>query len=54
MDYAGTGDSVDTGKLVEPIKWVDEAIEAVSFLRRITGVERVALVGFRFGAMVAA
>lgn len=54
FDYAGTGDSVDTGKLVEPDKWVDEAIEAVDFLRRTTGIERVALVGVRFGAMVAA
>ncbi|CAE6695700.1 hypothetical protein R69888_00457 [Paraburkholderia haematera] len=54
FDYAGTGDSVDTGALVEPNKWVDEAIEAVGYLRRTTGVERVTLVGFRFGAMVAA
>jgi pimeloyl-ACP methyl ester carboxylesterase len=53
FDYAGTGDSIDPGGLVEPDKWVDEAVEAVSFLRRATGVERVALVGFRFGAMVA-
>ena len=54
FDYAGTGDSIDTGALVEPSKWTDEAVEAVSFLRRTTGIERVALVGFRFGAMVAA
>jgi dienelactone hydrolase len=54
FDYAGTGDSIDTGELVEPGKWVDEAVEAVGFLRQTTGVERVALIGFRFGAMVAA
>jgi alpha/beta superfamily hydrolase len=54
FDYAGTGDSVDTGELVEPSKWVDEAVEAVAFLRQATGVERVALAGFRFGALVAA
>ncbi len=54
FDYAGTGDSIDPGGLVEPDKWTDEAVEAVDFLRRATGVERVALIGFRFGAMVAA
>ncbi|WP_188131124.1 alpha/beta hydrolase [Paraburkholderia panacisoli] len=54
FDYAGTGDSIDIGGLVEPSRWVDEAVEAVSFLKHATGVERVALVGFRFGAMVAA
>jgi alpha/beta superfamily hydrolase len=54
FDYAGTGDSIDLGELVEPGRWVDEAVEAVDFLRRTTGVERVALVGFRFGATVAA
>jgi dienelactone hydrolase len=54
FDYAGTGDSVDTGELVEPGKWVDEAVEAVTFLRQTTSVGRVALIGFRFGAMVAA
>jgi dienelactone hydrolase len=54
FDYAGTGDSTDISGLVEPDRWVDEAVEAVSFLRRATGVERVALTGFRFGATVAA
>jgi alpha-beta hydrolase superfamily lysophospholipase len=54
FDYAGTGDSIDSGGLVEPDKWTDEVVEAVEFLRRATGVERVALIGFRFGAMVAA
>ena len=54
FDYAGTGDSIDLGEFVEPGKWVDETVEAVNFLRRTTGVEHVALVGFRFGAMVAA
>ncbi|MGF6291918.1 alpha/beta fold hydrolase [Paraburkholderia youngii] len=54
FDYAGTGDSIDLGELVEPGRWVDEAAEAVDFMRRTTGVERVALIGFRFGAMVAA
>lgn len=54
FDYAGTGDSIDIGGLLEPGRWVDEAVEAVSFLRRATSVERVALVGFRFGATVAA
>lgn len=54
FDYAGTGDSIDIGGLVDPGRWVDEAVEAVSFLRRASGVERFALVGLRFGATVAA
>jgi dienelactone hydrolase len=54
FDYAGTGDSIDIGGLVDPRRWVDEAVEAVSFLRRASGVERIALVGLRFGATVAA
>ncbi|OAJ51503.1 hypothetical protein A6V36_15880 [Paraburkholderia ginsengiterrae] len=54
FDYAGTGDSVDTDELVEPSKWTSEAIEAVTFLRQATGAERIALAGFRFGALVAA
>jgi alpha/beta superfamily hydrolase len=53
FDYAGTGDSIDIGARVAPGRWVDEAVEAVRFFRRASGVERVALVGFRFGATVA-
>jgi alpha-beta hydrolase superfamily lysophospholipase len=53
FDYAGTGDSADTGELVDPGKWVDEAAQAVDFLRRSIGIQRIALVGFRFGATIA-
>jgi alpha/beta superfamily hydrolase len=53
FDYAGTGDSIDIGARIDPGRWVDQAIAAVSFFRRASGVGRVALVGFRFGATVA-
>ena len=54
FDYAGTGDSLDTGRLVSPTDWAHEAVLAVEYLRRIARIEHVALAGFRFGAMVAA
>lgn len=54
FDYLGAGDSIDTGSLVEPSRWADEAIAAAAFLRRASGVERVSLIGIRFGATVAA
>jgi alpha-beta hydrolase superfamily lysophospholipase len=54
FDYVGTGDSLDTQGWVRPIDWPDETVQAVEYLRRIAGVDRVALAGLRFGALVAA
>lgn len=54
FDYVGTGDSLDTDGPVEPTRWVDEAIQAVEYLRRMTGIKHVTLAGLRYGAMVAA
>ncbi|KAG0163090.1 hypothetical protein DFQ28_010983 [Apophysomyces sp. BC1034] len=53
FDYAGTGDSLDADMLVEPTRWTDETGRAVAHLRHVAGVQRVALVGLRYGAMVA-
>ncbi|WP_341313084.1 alpha/beta hydrolase [Paraburkholderia sp. IMGN_8] len=54
FDYRGTGDSADCESLLCPSDWADEVIEAIDYLRSITGIERVSLAGFRFGATVAA
>ncbi|WP_323072440.1 alpha/beta hydrolase [Mycetohabitans endofungorum] len=54
FDYAGTGDSLDRDTLVEPTQWTGEAVSAVEHLRRMMRVQRIALVGARYGAMVAA
>ncbi|MFM0029857.1 alpha/beta fold hydrolase [Paraburkholderia madseniana] len=54
FDYRGTGDSIDGEGLVCPTDWADEVIEAIDYLRGITGIERVSLAGFRLGATVAA
>jgi dienelactone hydrolase len=54
FDYLGTGDSTDLDGALRPDAWVDEALEAVHYMKSVTGVERVSLAGFRFGATVAA
>lgn len=54
FDYLGTGDSADLEGALRPDTWVDEALEAVRYMKSVTGVERVCLAGFRFGATVAA
>ncbi|RFU46002.1 serine aminopeptidase domain-containing protein [Paraburkholderia sp. DHOC27] len=54
FDYLGTGDSTDLAGALRPDAWVDEVLEAVHYLKRVTGVERISLAGFRYGATVAA
>jgi pimeloyl-ACP methyl ester carboxylesterase len=55
FDYPGTGDSAEDDETSDRVRaWVDSIGEAVRTLRRIAGVERVALVGLRMGAMLAA
>lgn len=55
FDYHGTGDSLgaddDSGRVPA---WLDSVRLAVQALRTHTGVERVTLVGFRLGALLAA
>ncbi len=54
FDYPGTGDSVDDDETPDRVRaWVESISDAVRTLRRVAGVERVALVGLRMGAMLA-
>ena len=54
FDYLGTGDSLDGPDLLHPARWVGETLQAIEYFRNVTGVERVSLAGFRFGATIAA
>jgi alpha-beta hydrolase superfamily lysophospholipase len=54
FDYAGTGDSADIDLSAEQIEiWCGDILSAVAELRRRTGVQRVCLLGFRLGALLA-
>jgi pimeloyl-ACP methyl ester carboxylesterase len=55
FDYVGTGDSEDLDARADQIEnWTQDIVAAVGELRRRTGVRRVCLLGFRFGALLAA
>ena len=55
FDYAGTGDSAELDPSSDQIHaWVSDIVAASSELQRLTGVQRVCLVGFRLGAALAA
>jgi dienelactone hydrolase len=54
FDYVGSGDSVDIDSNAEQIGlWTRDIASAVAELRRLTGVSRVCLLGFRLGALLA-
>jgi len=54
FDYRGTGDSDDIDPEADQIDvWRQDVAAAVSELRRQTGVQRVCLLGFRLGALLA-
>ena len=54
FDYRGTGDSADMDPAADQIDvWLQDVAAAVSELRRQTGVQRVCLLGFRLGALLA-
>jgi alpha-beta hydrolase superfamily lysophospholipase len=54
FDYAGTGDSSDIDPADNQVQaWTVDIIAAVAELRRLTGVERVCVLGFRLGALLA-
>jgi pimeloyl-ACP methyl ester carboxylesterase len=54
FDYLGTGDSPDIDVSADQIEaWVSDIAHAVAELRRRTGVQRVCLLGFRLGALLA-
>jgi alpha-beta hydrolase superfamily lysophospholipase len=54
FDYLGTGDSADIDPLADQMEaWLQNVLAAVAELQRRTGVERVCLMGFRLGALLA-
>jgi alpha-beta hydrolase superfamily lysophospholipase len=54
FDYAGTGDSEDLPPQADQLEaWTGDVLAAVSELQQRTGVERVCLLGFRLGALLA-
>ena len=53
FDYAGTGDSADIDPNADQAElWTRDIASAVAELRRLTGVSRVCLLGFRLGALL--
>lgn len=55
FDYGGTGDSEDLAAEADQLEaWVGDIQAAVAQLRRRTGVTRIALIGIRLGALLAA
>src|ERR1700678_2646587 len=54
FDYLGTGDSADIEPQADQLDvWSGDVVAAVAELQRLTGVERVCLLGIRFGALLA-
>src|ERR1700733_7740894 len=55
FDYAGTGDSSEIDAAADQVAtWTQDIMAAVTELQRRTGVERVYILGFRLGALLAA
>jgi pimeloyl-ACP methyl ester carboxylesterase len=55
FDYPGTGDSTGDDEMPYRVQaWLDGIRAAIAALRRLSGVDRVALVGLRIGALLAA
>src|SRR5579859_8015384 len=54
FDYPGTGDSVDDDETPARVEaWIGSICRAVQVLRDLSGIDRVALVGLRMGALLA-
>jgi alpha-beta hydrolase superfamily lysophospholipase len=54
FDYAGTGDSSEIDPDADQIEiWIQDVVAAVREVRRISGAQRVYLLGFRLGALLA-
>jgi len=55
FDYLGTGDSAEIDPTADQLDaWTSDIVAAVGELQRRTGVQRVCLMGFRIGALLAA
>jgi pimeloyl-ACP methyl ester carboxylesterase len=54
FDYGGTGDSGDIDPTANQLAlWTEDVLAAVNELQRRSGVAKVCLLGFRFGALLA-
>src|ERR1700761_847642 len=54
FDYPGTGDSAEDDESPDRVRaWIESIGDAVRTLRRVAGIEHVALVGMRIGAILA-
>jgi pimeloyl-ACP methyl ester carboxylesterase len=54
FDYAGTGDSSEIDSRADQLEiWIQDVIAAIGEVRRLSGVHRVYLLGFRLGALLA-
>ncbi len=54
FDYLGTGDSAEIEPMADQLAaWSRDVVAAVCELQRLTGVERVCLLGVRLGALLA-
>jgi|JI10StandDraft_1071094.scaffolds.fasta_scaffold11863_4 pimeloyl-ACP methyl ester carboxylesterase len=54
FDYRGTGDSAGAGADATVAWWQDDVVAAAAELRRASGIPRLAVVGLRLGATLAA
>ena len=54
LDYFGTGDSAGDSNTGDPARWVDDIALAVEELHDAGDIDRVSLLGLRFGATLAA
>jgi pimeloyl-ACP methyl ester carboxylesterase len=54
FDYFGTGDSAGEPEAADAAQWLGDIDAAIDELRDMAGVERIALVGLRYGAVLAA
>jgi pimeloyl-ACP methyl ester carboxylesterase len=54
FDYSATGDSAGDGDQASIAQWTHDTRAAIDELKETAGVDRVALVGLRLGALVAA
>jgi alpha-beta hydrolase superfamily lysophospholipase len=54
FDYAGTGDSSEIDPQADQLEiWIQDVIAAVGEVRRVSGLQKVYLLGFRLGALLA-
>ncbi len=54
FDYRGTGDSALDMNTVEAQDWEDDVAVAIDELRDMSGVNKIAVIGLRLGALIAA